>query len=413
MKVLQVVQSYYPAVVYGGPIFSIHYSSEALARRGIDVDVATTNANGDGRLDVSTETPQPFGPHYRVRYYNDTIISRFSWDFTRNLGREIRGADVVHLQDVFSTYAAWAIFQAWRQTKPLLISPRGSLTAWGLESKRPWLKKLWLASLVRPWVAASARVAWHATSEAERSEVLALFPAATVHVIPNGIDCATFDRVNQPARSSYFKRFFPERSDSPETTRALVALGRLHKKKCLDIAIEALARLRNAGADCVLLIAGGDDGELPHLQRMIAELGLEASAKLVGELKGDDKIAFLKGADVFLFPSHSENFGMVALEALAAGTPVVASRNTPWASLETQGSGAWVENAPDALAQGAMELLGRDAALLGQAARQHANQFDLNTVAASFERVYRQMIDTAEEVEAVEAVDVAASVKRP
>ena len=81
IKVLQVVQSYYPAIVYGGPIFSIHYTCQALARRGIEIQVATTNANGNSKLDVDVGKLVVFEPNYSVRYYDDTIISRFSLDF--------------------------------------------------------------------------------------------------------------------------------------------------------------------------------------------------------------------------------------------------------------------------------------------------------------------------------------------
>lgn len=391
MRVLQVVQSYYPAFVYGGPIFSIHYASQSLARRGVDVRVATTNANGLGKLDVPTREPVQFEDNYRVHYYDDTIISRFSWDFTRHLWRDIKSAKVVHLQDVFSTYAAWTMMLARTVGKPILISPRGTFSSWALQGKRPLLKRLWLTLLVQPFVSNTQQVNWHATSNAERDEILGLFPGAHVYVIANGIDCSQFDRVPALPRKDYFARFFSAAGVQPERSKVLVALGRLHPIKAFDVAIWALHKLSREMPDAVLLVAGGDEGERDRLLALIRELDMEQRVHLVGELKGEDKIAFLKGADLFFFPSHSENFGMVALEALASGLPVVASRNTPWAELEREGSGQWVENTPDAFAEATGRLLAQDLIPLRQHARAHAEQFDIATIAARFEAIYAHL----------------------
>ena len=105
LRVLQSVPTYYPAFVYGGPTFSTHFASDALARLGVDIRVATTNANGTTRLDVPTDHGVPFGPNYMVRYYEETIVGRFSWAFARNVWREVRESDVVHLHDIYSPHA--------------------------------------------------------------------------------------------------------------------------------------------------------------------------------------------------------------------------------------------------------------------------------------------------------------------
>lgn len=143
----------------------------------------------------------------------------------------------------------------------------------------------------------------------------------------------------------------------------------------------------------MLLIAGGDDGERSNLERLIAELDLQRRIALVGEVRGDDKIAFLKGADLFLFPSHSENFGMVCLEALAAGVPVVASRNTPWAEVEAERAGRWVDNTPEAFAAAIKDLLSRDLRGMRENAQILAARYDLAEVAEEFKRIYAEMID--------------------
>lgn len=393
MKIVQVVQSYYPAIVYGGPIYSIHYVCRELARMGLEIEVATTNANGNSKLDVETGSPVLFDKNYSVCYYDDTIISRFSLSFTLHLWRHLKNADVVHLQDVFSTYAAWTLVLGGVSRKPILISARGTFTTWGLKSKRPWLKKLWLALFVHPFVGNTKRVAWHATSYQERDEILAVAPKARVYVIPNGIDCSAYAHFTSPSRSEYFSRFIPGSAIEPQKAKVLVALGRLHIKKAFDVVIRALSLLVDDIPDLILLIAGGDDGEQDFLLELVKELGLQGRVALVGEVKNEDKIRFLKGADIFLFPSHNENFGNVVLEALAAGLSVVASKNTPWRELEEAGTGLWVENTPQAFAKAIVELLSRDPVAADMKAKEHVSRYDLQTVAAAFKQTYSELIN--------------------
>jgi glycosyltransferase involved in cell wall biosynthesis len=246
---------------------------------------------------------------------------------------------------------------------------------------------------VRPFVGDSRRVAWHATSAVERAEILAVFPQARVHVIPNAIDCAAFDAVPELTREVYLKRFFAGHCVKPRRVTILAAMGRLHPKKAFDIAIRAVKTFIAMHPDVLFLIAGGDDGERGPLTGLINELELTHCVVLIGELTGEDKIAFLKGGDLFLFPSHGENFGMVCLEALAAGLPVVVSRNTPWAEVEEAGAGRWVDNTPRAFADATAELLTRDRKSLRHAARKLAGQYTLAAVASNFNAVYTELIN--------------------
>lgn len=393
MKVLHVVPSYWPATVYGGPIFSIHAVCQALARVGVDVRVATTNANGDTKLDMPRDSMVEFCENYRVRYYNDTIINRFSWDFANNLLRDIRDADIVHLQDVFSTHAALAFLFCALSRKPLVVSTRGVLTPWALRGKRPWLKRLWLAMLVKPFVRDSARVVWHATSQAEADEIAASIRGASIRVIANGIELPNSDQIAPMPRAAWLERFLPGCTVPAETAVTLAAMGRLHSKKAFDVAIEVLARLTLQDSRYVLAIAGPDDGEAKRLETQIESAGLAGRASLCGAVDGETKWQFLSGADLFLFTSHNENFGMVVLEALACGVAVIASSNTPWQELETAGSGCWVANEPVAFAEAARVLMARDRATMHDNARANAASYDLNVIARRFRQLYGEMID--------------------
>ena len=393
MIVLYVVQSFYPATIYGGPIFSIHYACQALARRGIYVRVATTNANGIKKLDVQPREPVVLEPNYIVTYYDDTLINRFSWDFTRHLARDIRASELVHLQDVFSTYAAWTLFLACFYRRPVVLSPRGVFSAWALSSRRKFLKNLWLTVLVHPFVGNRSRVCFHATSEQEREDIQLLFPHHRITVVPNAIDCAAFDATPAMSRLDFFHRFFPDCAVSPINAVVALAMGRLHSVKGFDIAIRSVSRLVAGYPNLVLLIAGSDEGEGEELGRLIDELGLTGDIALVGEVRNLEKLEFLRGGDIFLFPSHSENFGLACLEALAAGLPVVASCHTPWSAVESNGAGRFANNTPNSFATAIAELLASDLTSMRDAARRLARRFDLSAVAEKFDKFYQELIN--------------------
>jgi glycosyltransferase involved in cell wall biosynthesis len=396
MNVLQVIPGYYPASIYGGPVFSMHYACQALARRGVGVYVTTTNLIGTtGRvLDVPTDTNVSFEPNYAVRYHKGLGIGHLSWPFTRSLWRDMAAADIVHLQDVYSTHAVHTLMLAASLRRPVVISPRGIFSSWALSSRRALIKKIWLHGLIRPFIGDPRRVVWHATSASERDDILATLPKARVIVIANGIDCDRFDRAETPDRAAYLARFLPESSvQLPPGTKVVCAMGRLHPVKGFDIAIEAFALLQARWPDSVLLIAGGDEGERERLLGLIKTRGLTDRVALVGETRGGDTITFLKGGDLFLFPSHSENFGLACVEALAAGLPVVASNRTPWAEVEDAGAGRWADLTPQAFADAASELLSRDPGTLRHNARAVAARYGLDQVARDLQSAYQELIN--------------------
>jgi glycosyltransferase involved in cell wall biosynthesis len=322
------------------------------------------------------------GPRYRVKYYHDTVVGRFSWRFILSVWRDIRDSDLVRIEDVFSTYIPASLLYASLFRKPVLISPRGVFSRWALASKRHWLKRIWLALLISPFV---RKAHWHATSVQEEQDIRRLYPDAKIFLIPNGIDLAEFERAAPCTRADYLRRFaFADRGPGP----VIVSMGRLHRAKGFDILIDAFAEVVRSFEQAVLLIAGSDDGAKAELQERVARLALREKVFFVGELLGDDKVLFLSGADLFVLPSHSENFGNVYLEAMACGVPVVASRQTPWQNVEAFGCGRWVENTAEATASAMRSLLISDRNALSTRAKMLASRYDWAGVATQFRAAF-------------------------
>lgn len=143
--------------------------------------------------------------------------------------------------------------------------------------------------------------------------------------------------------------------------RLLLFLGRLHEKKGCDLLLRAFAGVADQEAALHLVMAGPDDAGLgAPLRRLAAELGVAARVSWPGMLQGDLKWGAFHAADLFVLPSHQENFGISVAEALGCGVPVLVSDKVNiWREVQADGAGLV---APDT-AEGTLAALQRWLAL--------------------------------------------------
>jgi glycosyltransferase involved in cell wall biosynthesis len=142
----------------------------------------------------------------------------------------------------------------------------------------------------------------------------------------------------------------------PAAAPLLVSLGRLHVKKRLDLLAAAFKRILPFHPLAQLVIAGPDEGDY----RRKVESRFAAVSRWVhwtGELQDAEKWALLADATALVMCSDSENFGLVVLEALAAGVPVVVVQTCPWEEVQTARCGFWVPQRVDAIADALLALL--------------------------------------------------------
>jgi D-inositol-3-phosphate glycosyltransferase len=143
-----------------------------------------------------------------------------------------------------------------------------------------------------------------------------------VHVVPAGVDLATFQPIDRAEARK--KIGYP-------TGRLLLFVGRLERLKGVEVAIRALALLRDRQHEDVrLLVLGedsrdGDESEKDRLKSVAAAVGVRDSVDFLGSVAHHELPYFYSAADVLVMPSYSESFGLVALEAQACGRPVVGS----------------------------------------------------------------------------------------
>jgi glycosyltransferase involved in cell wall biosynthesis len=386
MKIAFISPSFYPAFYFGGPIYSTYYNALELSKLGVEVFVSTTTANGPERLNVDTNKFIKHSDNFFIKYYSPSTSNGFSYKMIYGLWKDISNSDVVYTQSVFSLSSILTLLYSTLHSKQVLFSPRGQLGEWCLKSGSK-LKKFWLNIFIRPF---AYKINWHVTSEMEKEELLALFPDARVYVIPNGIDLIDYKNISNKKDKTFYKKYTGDIFFS----RVIVSAGRLHAKKGFDVLITAFKLLNNSFPDLCLFIAGEDFGEKKNLQDLIVKLGLENNVFLVGQIDDKtEKLNFLGNADVFALASHNENFGIVYAEALACGTPIIASKNTPWSDVEKYNCGKWVENTPEVFKNAIIEVLNSESSILGKNGNKFIEEkFSWMKISTIFKVVFEEMI---------------------
>jgi len=378
MKILHVVPTYAPAWKHGGPIRSVHGLCKALAARGHQVTVFTTDVDTEGAVPVGRAVALD---GVEVWYFPVTVPRRLyrSPRMGAALRQRIAGFDVVHLHSVFLWPTAAAARAAERAGVPYLLAPRGMLVPDLLRRRGRWRKAAWLRLVERRTLARAAGL--HVTAELEAEEARKLdLPLPRVFVVPNGID--------------------PEAAPSPDAPAApvrdllagppfLLYLGRLSWKKGLDRLIPAMTRV----PDTVLAVAGNDEeGIRPKLEALTREAGVAGRVVFLGPVDGANKAALLHGCAALVLPSYSENFGNAVLEAMAAGRPVAVTPEVGLAGVvREERAGIVAEGDPIILGDALRALLADpDREAMGRRGVEAAGRrFGWAAVAAQMEAVYR------------------------
>ncbi len=224
-----------------------------------------------------------------------------------------------------------------------------------------------------------------AVSEAAREAVARCFPAE-YEIIPNGIDVSTFGSPEvQP---------FPAYADGAPS---ILFLGRLEKRKGFEYLLRAFPMILAAFPEARLIVAGAyTDEEKEPYERWALQHGLRG-VEFVGYISAQDKPRYYRSCDVFCAPSTGfESFGIVLLEAMASGTPIVASDITGYHAVMEHGKQGLLVKPEDerALAEAIIHLLRHRelAEAMGRAGRQTAQLYDWGTVAARIMEAYETAI---------------------
>ncbi|MBR8835820.1 MAG: glycosyltransferase [Stigonema ocellatum SAG 48.90 = DSM 106950] len=340
----------------GGPAYSVANLAQALSQQDIDSHLLTLDYHELGKQTSIGEVTLHSYPAQKIAKYLRGFQPHASLALQKLASTKL---NLIHNHGLWMFPNLYARQAALKNHLPLVISPRGMLEPWSLRNS--WFKKLpaWCLYEHRNLKSATA---FHATSEQEAQSIRKLNLRQPIAIIPNGVNLPNL--VIQNNREVLVKAF-PELAEK----KWLLFLSRIHPKKGLDNLIFVWKNICKKFPDWHLVISGPDlIGYQAELELMTAELGLQQNVTFTGMISGKHKASALSNADLFVLPTHSENFGIVIAESLAYEVPVITTKGTPWQDLERFRCGWWIEDnkqaLTDALVEG-MEMSGDDRKLMG------------------------------------------------
>jgi glycosyltransferase involved in cell wall biosynthesis len=295
-----------------------------LAREGHDVSVITTNIDGPGVLDVPVnEYIERDGVHVcycAVERPRQWCFSRYMWSL---LKADVPKCDVVHIHSLFLWPTASAVQVCLAHHTPYIIRPAGALDLVCLTKEYEplgWIDRFKKALYLRFRGSheLSHASAIHFTSELEKTSSWLPENSPPGVIVPLGVEPG---RVT-PGRFTPLRQKFPQLGAG----KLVLFLSRLDPKKGLDLLLSSIADLLERRQDFGFVIAGsGPAAYQEQIRTSICHPEFRNRVVMIGEVYADEKWDVLNQADLFILPSHQENFGLAVVEAMAAGVPVVIS----------------------------------------------------------------------------------------
>ena len=336
LKVLHVIPSVSP--LRGGPSKAVIEMVAALRASGVDAEIATTNDDGQTTMDVpvNVKTEYQGVPVYFFSRFSPSLnaVREFSYsnEFRRWIKTNIDNYDLVHIHAIFSFCSSYAMHIARKKKIPYIVRTIGQLEAWSL-SQSAMRKKLYLSLCEKNNLQSASKLHFTASSELDQS--LQAIPSAKGVVIPLGIHI--------PNSIDHALERMLSRWQLKPNTPTLLYLSRLHPKKGLEQVLTALSQLKHIPFQ--LVIAGeGEESYTNTLFELIERLKLTKHCHFIGFVEGTEKELLLQAADLFVLTSHSENFGIAALESMAAGTAVLISKGVALSPLVSEHQLGFVSN---------------------------------------------------------------------
>ncbi|MCK9609082.1 MAG: glycosyltransferase [Methylomonas sp.] len=305
----------------GGPSYTVPSLCSGLRDLGINIELHTLSCDVANR-----------------KYNFDVIVHKRN--FPAKLGasvamkadllRTVKASDIIHTHGLWLMPNLYSYKVAKVTGAKYILSPRGMLAKWSLSRSK--FKKSIIGYLGQYKAILNADCI-HVTAESEYEDVREFGYKGPICIVPNGIDLPS-GQSNKNLNSN---------------KRKLIFISRVHPKKGIELLLDAWARVYQSHPDWELEICG--PGDIDYINSIKAKIDETpgSRARYVAPLYGNAKEQFYNNANLFILPTHNENFGVVVAEALAHGIPVIVTKGAPWQGVVENNCGWWINNTVDEL----------------------------------------------------------------
>jgi len=300
----------------GGPYNVIMELAPILERKGISTSIYTTAAirkYGRERTEFLEEKSKNF-KIYRFDSYLKFKEYRISLSLLDSLLKNEKNIDIVHSHSLRSFQEDSGLILSLVKKKPLIISPHGGISInWDYRDKIPKM----ISDVTTGYLKKYLKPHYIAVTKME-IPIIKEYGADDdhIHFIPHGVNTDTFKPVNG---NSLKKKMGLENSD------IILYVGRIAKGKGVDKLIKILNLVIKKNKSVKLVIIGGDAGYLPIVKNLIQQYNLSKYIILVGYVSKSNLPEYYSMADLIVYPSRQEIFGLVLVEAMACGKAVIGS----------------------------------------------------------------------------------------
>jgi len=364
---------------------------ENLRKHGVDCTVCTSDYAWQKDL-----IPSARSDGIEIFHAWFSMILEFSPEMLFYFIKKMRYFDIVQFGSFFSLRTIFGAFIARLLQKPYVVCPLGdNITKWKDRKTitHGTLKFLYFHCVVKRFLLKTDCLICTSDQEYQRMTVMLNKNDLPHVIIPDGIETKCFRETTD--------RSIVEQNFGILTNKKIILfLGRISQEKGLDFLFDVWGTLMAKNVrDHVLVIAGSErmsSGFSSSIKTHLSHLTNPENVLMTGSVTGKVKSALLQHSRCLVLPSYSESFGIVVLEALASGTPVIASTGTPWQALESEQLGHWLPYDKDAWAQAIIEMSGKPDSFkkefTGKSLQWVENHFNWDVIAGRYIETYAKII---------------------
>ena len=392
MKVLSVIPSYEPAWAFGGTVTATSNLCKGLAKKGIDVTVYTTDADGKGgHLDVPLNEPIDLGG-VKVWYFHCDLFPKKAF-YSRGLALKLK--NTITNFDLIEVSAMWQWIQinvknfCNKNKIPYIIIPHNSLSQYTVNLKKKFHKKIFWELFIKETVRKSSALRF--LTEEERELSLNSTLSMPSFIVPNGVDINKYK--NDPKLKFSLRRSLRIKNNDI----VLLFVGRIHPDKNIELVIKALSRIKQ-NIPFVLILIGPvvDKNYYKFLNRMIDDGKLKNKIKWLHYIPNYEMFKYYSIADMLILISKFEGLSMASIEALASGLPILISKYVSnWKKIEEDNAGIVIDLDVEEIYHALLKIMeDRNLLLeLSHNARKSAEKrYDINKVADLMIKAYEDIL---------------------